>query len=174
MVKISELTVGQGNVDVEGTIKEIGEKRTFSKFGRELTVANAVLSDDSGDIKLSLWNEDAKRFNEGDKIKITNGYVNEFQGEKQLTSGKFGNIEKIGEGEVSEKAEPAEEPEAGQASLEEANEAEAKEETGEAVEPLGNAEEAEETEEEKAVKEVEAEESAEPAKESEEEKQEDY
>jgi replication factor A1 len=100
-MKISELNPRQGNVDVEGVIKEIGEKRSFSKYGRELNVANAILSDESGDIKLTLWNDDTSRFKEGDRIKITNGYVSEFQGEKQLTSGKFGKIEKIGESEVS-------------------------------------------------------------------------
>ena len=94
-MKISELTSGQGNVNVEGTIKEVGEVRTFNKFGRELSVGNAVLEDDSGSIKLTLWNDDATRFKEGDDVKIINGYVNEFQGENQLTSGKFGKIEKI-------------------------------------------------------------------------------
>jgi len=98
MAKISELTSGQGNVDVEGTITDIGETRTFNKFGKELSVANATLKDDSGAIKLTLWNEDITRFKNNNKIKITNGYVNEFQGEKQLTSGKFGNIELIEEG----------------------------------------------------------------------------
>jgi len=95
MVKINELNSGQGSVEVEGTIKEFGEPRTFNKFGRELTVVNAVLEDDSGTVKLSLWNEDATRFKVGDKVKITNGYVSEFQGEPQLTSGKFGSIEKL-------------------------------------------------------------------------------
>ena len=99
-MKINELNAGQGNVEVEGTIKEFGEPRTFNKFGRELTVVNAMLEDDSGKVKLSLWNEDATRFKEGDKIKITNGYVSEFQGEPQLTSGKFGSIEKL-EGETT-------------------------------------------------------------------------
>ena len=102
---ISELNPGQGNVDVEGTIIEIGEPRTFNKFGRELKVANAILQDDSGTIKLSLWNDDAEKYKEGDKIKITNGYVNEFQGEKQLTSGKFGQIEKAGENEENDSDE---------------------------------------------------------------------
>ena len=94
-MKISELNIGQGNVIVEGTIKEIGETRTFNKFGRDLSVANAILKDDSGSIKLTLWNNDIKRFKNDDIIKISNGYVNEFQGEKQLTSGKFGSIEKV-------------------------------------------------------------------------------
>ena len=100
MTKISELTTRQGSVEVEGTIKEIEEPRTFNKFGRELRVANAVLEDDSGTIKLTLWNDDIDKYKQGDKVKITNGYVNEFQGEKQLTSGKFGKIEKVGKGET--------------------------------------------------------------------------
>ena len=102
MTKISELTAKQGNVNVEGIIKELGEKRTFNKYGRELVVVNSILDDGSGTIKLTLWNDDADRFKEGDSIKITNCYVSEFQGEKQLTSGKFGKIEKVSESQVSE------------------------------------------------------------------------
>jgi len=103
-MKISELKTGQGNVDVSGVIKEMGEVRTFNKFGRELRVVNAILEDDSGNIKLTLWNQDVDNFSEGDQIKIVNGYVGEFQGEKQLTSGKFGKIEKV-EGSSSDKKE---------------------------------------------------------------------
>ena len=107
MGKISELKVGQGSVEVSGTLKEIGDTRVFNKFGRELKVANAILQDESGSVKLTLWNNDVSRFKDGDHIKVVNGYVNEFQGEKQLTSGKFGSIEKVGEGkaEKSEKSE---------------------------------------------------------------------
>ena len=32
---ISELSAGQGNVNVEGTITEVGEIKTFNKFGKE-------------------------------------------------------------------------------------------------------------------------------------------
>lgn len=121
-MKISDLKVRQGNVEVEGTIKEVNEPRTFDKFGRQLRVADAILEDDSGTIKLTLWNDDIDKYKEGDKVKITNGYVNEFQGEKQLTSGKFGKIEKIGEGEASEKekteGEQAEEKEGKESEVE--------------------------------------------------------
>ncbi len=109
-MKISELFPRQGNVEVEGTIKEVNEPRTFNKFGKELRVADAILEDDSGAVKLTLWNEDIDNFKEGDKIRITNGYVNEFQGEKQLTSGKFGKIEKIGKGDSIQPTEEEEVP----------------------------------------------------------------
>jgi len=93
MTKISELEKGKSSVEVTGKVKEIGESRSFDKFGKTLTVATAVLEDESGNIKLTLWNQDIEKVKAGDTIKITNGYVNEFQGEKQLTSGKFGKIE---------------------------------------------------------------------------------
>lgn len=99
-MKISELRPGQGSVNIEGNIKEMGEPRSFNKFGRQLSVINAILEDDSGSIKLTLWNDDIQRFKEGDSVKIVNGFVNEFQGEAQLTSGKFGRIEKAREGEA--------------------------------------------------------------------------
>ena len=54
-----------------------------------------TLKTDSGEIKITLWNDDCENINEGDKVKVVNGYVREFQGEKQLSAGKFGKIEKI-------------------------------------------------------------------------------
>jgi replication factor A1 len=94
-MKISDLTLNQSNVSVEGTIFKIGSTRSFSKFGKFMQVAEAFLKDDSGIIKLSLWNEDVARFKEGDMIRLTNGFIGEFQGERQLTTGKFGRIEKL-------------------------------------------------------------------------------
>lgn len=104
-MKISDLTPGLGRIEIEAEVKSIEPTRIFNKFGRELKVANAMVSDESGEIKLTLWNEDIDKIKEGSKIKITNGFVNEFQGEKQLTAGKFGKLEVLGE----EKKEEAEE-----------------------------------------------------------------
>ena len=59
---------------------------------RDFRVANAVLQDSSGSIKISLWNDDADKFKSGDKVKIDNGYASEFNGVLQLSAGKFGKI----------------------------------------------------------------------------------
>lgn len=92
-MKISDLKSGQGRIDIECTVKSKGEIRTFNKYGRDLRVSNAIVEDESGKIILSLWNDDIDKVKEGDKIKITNGYVSEFNGDKQLTAGKFGKLE---------------------------------------------------------------------------------
>ena len=94
-MNIAEVEPNQGNIDVEGVITEKSEPREFSKFGRSGKVCSATLKDDSGEITLTLWNEEADDFKVGDKVKITNGYVKEWQGEKQLSAGKFGKLEKL-------------------------------------------------------------------------------
>lgn len=90
---IGEIKANQGKINVEGAITEKDKPREFDKFGKKGKVCNAVLEDDSGKIKLTLWNDEVDRVNKGDKVKITNGYCSEYQGEKQLSAGKFGKLE---------------------------------------------------------------------------------
>ena len=92
-MQLSELRPRQGKVDIEAEVTEKGEVRTFDKFGKQGRVCNATIKDASGQIKLTLWNDEIDQVNVGDKVKITNGYVNEFQGEMQLTAGRFGKLE---------------------------------------------------------------------------------
>ncbi len=92
-MKISDLQVKMGNAEVEGEIVEKADAREFSKFGKTGRVANAVLQDDSGKVKLSLWNEQVDQVSVGDRIRIKNGYVSEWQGEMQLSTGRMGTLE---------------------------------------------------------------------------------
>jgi replication factor A1 len=101
-MKISELQPKQGNADVAGEIAEVGEARTFNKFGKEGKVANAVLKDESGQVKLTLWNEQTGMVKQGDRVAIKNGYVGEWQGEMQLSTGKFGTLEVLPSAEKTE------------------------------------------------------------------------
>ena len=54
-MKISELQPKQGNVEVTGELLEVGEARTFNKFGKDGSVANAVMKDDSGQVMSMSW-----------------------------------------------------------------------------------------------------------------------
>ena len=95
-MKISELKAGTGNVDLEGEISVKEEPRdVITKFGKKTRVANAKLKDDTGEITLSLWGDDADTFAQGDNIKIEKGWVSEYKGNMQLSAGKFGKIQKV-------------------------------------------------------------------------------
>ncbi|MBW2981778.1 DNA-binding protein [Candidatus Woesearchaeota archaeon] len=119
---IKDLEVRQGNVDVVVDVIEKGEIREFQKFGRTGRVCNAKVKDETGEIKLTLWNEQIDKINVGDKVHITNGYVSEFQGEKQLTTGKFGKLEVVEKGSSAEA--PAGEPKEEETSTENTSAAE--------------------------------------------------
>ncbi len=91
-MKISELTSGTGNVNLEAEVVSVGEPREINKYGKILRVADVTIRDNSGTIVLVLWNENIDKVSEGAKIKLENGYVNTWQDKAQLTLGKFGKI----------------------------------------------------------------------------------
>jgi replication factor A1 len=113
---IKDLQARQTNVDVEADVLEVSDVREFSKYGRQGRVANAMINDGTGKVKLSLWNEQIEQVRPGDKVIIKKGYVGEFQGELQLTTGKFGTLEVVkgdaGAPAEEKPAEKAPEPEA--------------------------------------------------------------
>src|SRR3989338_535956 len=95
-MQVKDLKPRQGNVDIILDITSVEAPREFQKFGKPGKVANAKGKDGTGEIKVTLWNEDIDAVKAGDKIQITNGYVNEWQGEMQLTTGRLGKLEVIG------------------------------------------------------------------------------
>ena len=94
-MQVKDLKPKQGNVDITIDVVDVGDVREFDKFGKPGKVANAIAKDETGDIKLTLWNDDIERVKAGDKVHLTNGYVNEWQGVKQLTPGRFGSLEVV-------------------------------------------------------------------------------
>jgi len=94
-MEIKDLTANTGNVDLVAEVVSKEDERTFEKFGKSGRVCNAKLKDNSGEIKLTLWNDDIDQIKVGDKIHLQNGWCSEYKGEKQLSSGKFGKIEVV-------------------------------------------------------------------------------
>ena len=100
-MKISEIKNNEGSINIEADVVEVGEVREINKYGKNLKVANVIIMDSSGKVKLTLWNEEISKVKKGDRIKITNGYAKAFQDELQLTLGKFGKLEVVGKAQES-------------------------------------------------------------------------
>ncbi|MGB9660018.1 MAG: DNA-binding protein [Nitrososphaerales archaeon] len=92
-MKISELRDGMRKVDVEGIISEIPEPRTVTlRTGQQARVADCILQDASGTVKLSLWDDDIDKVQVGSRVRIENGYTNSFRGELRLNVGRYGRL----------------------------------------------------------------------------------
>ncbi|NQU98240.1 hypothetical protein HQ533_02135 [Candidatus Woesearchaeota archaeon] len=94
-MKISELKPRQGSVDLQAEVTDISPVREFQKFGDPGRVANATIKDDSGEVAMTLWNEQIDLVKVGDKVELKDGYVNEWQGEMQVTTGRNGTLTKL-------------------------------------------------------------------------------
>ncbi|KKN14791.1 hypothetical protein LCGC14_0992600 [marine sediment metagenome] len=60
----------------------------------------AIGRDSTGEIKITLWENEASEVELGDRIRITDGHVDNWMGDKVLSSGRFGYISIIVDDEV--------------------------------------------------------------------------
>jgi replication factor A1 len=82
---IEDLRFGMKGVDVTAKIIEIQPtKPVITRWGSESYVTNVMISDDTGSIRLSLWNKQIDKVKVGDEVELTNCYVSRFAGQPQL------------------------------------------------------------------------------------------
>lgn len=136
-MKINELKPNQSRINLEADVVSIGETKSFLRFGRIIRVANATIKDETGEVKLTLWNNEIDKVKPNSKVRITNGFAKEFRGELTVTAGKFGKLDVI---ETTSKAE------VGERVKEEADKETEKVEVEKEQEKLGKAEESAERE----------------------------
>ncbi len=106
--KVKDLSPKLGMVNIVLDIVSLGEPRVFNSYKGQGTVTNAAGKDETGEISITLWNDQYKQVKQGDKIKIENGYVSEYNGKLQISTGKFGTItvlEKSAGGETEDEQE---------------------------------------------------------------------
>jgi replication factor A1 len=60
-----------------------------------LRIADAMLTDGTGTIKLVLWEDQIGKVRERTKVRVVNGYTSSFLGTLQLNHGKYGKVETI-------------------------------------------------------------------------------
>ncbi|MFH2106532.1 MAG: SOSS complex subunit B family protein [Candidatus Micrarchaeota archaeon] len=93
---IQELEVGIKNQFV-AVVERVGQVKTKnSKSGFLLQILEVELRDETGSIPLALFNRQIDMVNEGDLLLIRNAEVKEFNGEVQLTIGKYTHLENTG------------------------------------------------------------------------------
>jgi len=98
-LNIENVVPGMRNVEVVGRIIEISSPRSFKTEKAEGSVMSIHIADETGSIRISLWNEEiekASNLKEGDVIKVK-GYVHDNMGLPEMRLGLYGEIEKVDE-----------------------------------------------------------------------------
>lgn len=94
-MKINELKAKE-NASIEADVKEVEDSReVMTRYGKKVKVTNVILEDETGDVKLTVWGEEIDNIKVGNRLKITDGWVNEFKGDLQISLGKNGKMEVI-------------------------------------------------------------------------------
>jgi len=86
-LQIKNILAGMRNVDVVGKVLQKYELREFNKENTSGKVANILIGDETGIVRVVLWNKQAELINqlkEGDVVKVRGGYVRENNGRKEV------------------------------------------------------------------------------------------
>ncbi|WP_455277896.1 hypothetical protein [[Eubacterium] cellulosolvens] len=77
-------------------VKKPMARTVYTRFGNNpLDLSTSTISDETGSIKMPLWNHQINMVSIGDTIQIENGRIRTFRGELQVSIGKAGKLKVI-------------------------------------------------------------------------------
>jgi len=99
---ISELEDGMKGIELSGEIKTIFPTKEFERNGKKGKLKSLILGDETGEVRLTLWNDQIDKYDlsVGSKIKINNGIVSAYNEKKQVGLGFNGEIEIVEKKEI--------------------------------------------------------------------------
>ena len=97
-IKIAQLEEGMNGIEIEARVLQVFSPKKFEKGEKKGIVRNLLIGDDTGQIRIALWHNDAKRIDElkvqrNAVLKFRNCYVSSFNEIKQLNLAYGGEIE---------------------------------------------------------------------------------
>ena len=99
---VEELSMGLSDVTLVGELLDVDDDyRTFDRDdGSEGRVGNVAIGDETGRIRVTLWDEATDLLEEleaGEVVEVVDGYVREREGDLELHVGSRGTIEEVDE-----------------------------------------------------------------------------
>ncbi|NQU98108.1 hypothetical protein HQ533_01460 [Candidatus Woesearchaeota archaeon] len=94
-IQVKNILAGMRNVEVSGKVTRKYELREFQTEKRSGKLASFIIADETGFIRVVLWNDQTDEFakiNEGDIITLQGGYVRDNNGRKEIHMGDNGKI----------------------------------------------------------------------------------
>ncbi|EMA63246.1 single-stranded DNA binding protein [Halorubrum kocurii] len=99
--RVEDLSLGASDVDLVGQVLDTDSIRTFDRDdGSEGRVANLTVGDETGRVRVTLWDgkaDLADEFEAGEVVEVGDGYVRERDGDLELHVGDRGTVERVDE-----------------------------------------------------------------------------
>ncbi|PHQ40471.1 replication factor A [Halorubrum persicum] len=99
--RVEDLSLGASDVDLVGQVLDTDSVRTFDRDdGSEGRVANLTVGDETGRVRVTLWDDKAdlaEEFSAGEVVEVGDGYVRERDGDLELHVGDRGTVERVDE-----------------------------------------------------------------------------
>jgi len=94
-MKIKEIKEGTRNIYlsnvevVESTISEVDTRKG------KMNVANGIIKDETGEIKIKAWDRGAEALNTAKRIDVKNCFCKSYDGELEIGTGFYGRVIKL-------------------------------------------------------------------------------
>jgi replication factor A1 len=96
VLPIRDLRSGMTQICLKAKVLEIPKPNlVYTRYGNYASVANALIADETGTIRLCLWNEQISCISAGDTIQIENARASTFKGQRQLNIGKKSSLSSV-------------------------------------------------------------------------------
>ena len=103
--KISSLREGEDNVNVKVRVLKTMDTKVVETRKGPRTISEAIVGDETGRIKMTLWGKHAGTLEEGQAIEVKGAWTTAYRGEVQLNVGYRGEIKELDDDEVAQESE---------------------------------------------------------------------
>jgi len=107
--KISSLKPGMNNVSVRARVLHTEEPKTINTRRGSRTISEALIGDETGRIKLTLWGNAAGKIEPGSAIEIRGAWTTAYRGQVVLNAGNRSEIITLDDSEAPREEDVPEE-----------------------------------------------------------------
>ncbi len=99
-IKVMNLKPDMRDVNIVVRVISAEEPKSINTRSGQRTISEALVGDDTGRIKLTLWGKAAGSVKEGQAIRLSGAWTTAFRGEVQLNIGGSNNVHIVDDSEV--------------------------------------------------------------------------
>ena len=100
VTKVSDLKPGMDNVSVRVRVLEAEPPKTVNTRKGPRTISEAVVGDDTGRVRLTLWGHAAGNIEPGSAVEINGAWTTAYRGQVVLNVGSRGEIKTLDDSEA--------------------------------------------------------------------------